>query len=715
MKRPHESEEEEEVEEEELVVDENGRVVGSSDVGLDFSFHSMMAPLNGGIGRLDAIRRQCDLVYGREDSFWLPIHGHNYEPRVLLEVLARDIFNHHTRNVDWSKVERESSGAEWWVQKRQASISSKASTSSSPSIGFHFDKDEDLVDTSDICLCPQISTVTYLSSAGAPTIICEKAAPLDYSDDQALYDSQGSGFKRVVISHPLIRVEGSSVTLKTISFDGRFLHGAPAELGGKEGEETRYTFLVNIWIGHRPQGLELLSDDLVHSINEPEKEIKVDKSSIIQMASKAACRRQELKASISVPRFESFFGPSGSEHKVSFGLHPLLLSASMTSSRSTRHCTIILDLNEKGTEGKISPGRQANDSGQDEMVLDAVPSFDIRCETNMAKAWQAVSLLYKQYQLVLIKGGALSRHSTLSSSFGFQELRGVYLADPQSVEKTWCIEQKGKDASDKDLAPSGVLGKEGGEKLLGSNPWYCSFVLNKGKGLDKALSLLPRSTPSLLPSDVRHAQSLWIFFGINSTKEELRGRSEHTDIITTSGTWHMQASGAKTWIVRPNLKGIWPSMNARAGKGAIPSLSGMERLRVDVEEGDLLMINTHLWWHATEIPPMTLKGSKGLSLSYARDFSFPSAVVGEGEEEEEEEGEEEVDHDNVDDVWASSDIPSGTVIARGEEANELADKARCGDEGSNCKLEIKGRKKEAVVIAIRDIAAGESLRVERSS
>ena len=39
------------------------------------------------------------------------------------------------------------------------------------SIGMHWDKDEDLVDQQGINIHPHLSTVTYLSDAGAPTLV----------------------------------------------------------------------------------------------------------------------------------------------------------------------------------------------------------------------------------------------------------------------------------------------------------------------------------------------------------------------------------------------------------------------------------------------------------------------------------------------------------------------------------------------------------------
>ena len=43
---------------------------------------------------------------------------------------------------------------------------------------------------------------------------------------------------------------GSS--LKHVAFDGQLLHGVPHEYAAEYGAEKRISFLVNIWIGHKP-------------------------------------------------------------------------------------------------------------------------------------------------------------------------------------------------------------------------------------------------------------------------------------------------------------------------------------------------------------------------------------------------------------------------------------------------------------------------------
>ena len=56
---------------------------------------------------------------------------------------------------------------------------------------------------------------------------------------------------------------------------------------------------------------------------------------------------------------------------------------------------------------------------------------------------------------------------------------------------------------------------------------------------------LPTSVFRSLENEAVHANSVWFFCGQNSKTSGLCGRKEHTDSITTTGTWHYQASGEK--------------------------------------------------------------------------------------------------------------------------------------------------------------------------
>ena len=66
--------------------------------------------------------------------------------------MAREVFAFHTLG---AQFEASKSGAEWWVQRREAGDKEE-------SIGWHWDKDEYAVDNYAVNIHPHISTVTYL-------------------------------------------------------------------------------------------------------------------------------------------------------------------------------------------------------------------------------------------------------------------------------------------------------------------------------------------------------------------------------------------------------------------------------------------------------------------------------------------------------------------------------------------------------------------------
>ena len=240
------------------------------------------------------------------------------------------------------------------------------------------------------------------------------------------------------------------------------------------------------------------------------------------------------------------------------------------------------------------------------------------------------------------------------------------------------------------------------------------------------------------PCAMANAPCAWIFIGQNvGTKgeevEAMRGRPEHTDAIAHSGTWHMQLSGTKEWQLRPNGGAAWPKaasldaaqkLVAQHGAAAHADSAGsIRRLHVTCRAGDLLLINTRLWFHATQIPSTCLPArgqvagaakrhalSLPISMSVARDFylgeaaargaggheaggsmadmvgmpdmpacrhSTRKAPAGHGAHEddstqaraalgagEDEAGQGGVDMTNVDASWALAHIEAGTEVAR---------------------------------------------------
>jgi len=120
-------------------------------------------------------------------TFWVPATA---EPRCYLEKMALEIFHHHVPKSPSSNFfyDPDTSGAEWWVQLRPSPpgtgrYSMLASDDDNDKddmaksgISFHWDKDEDLriMCGGSMYIHPHISTVTYLTDLGAPTMVLTK-------------------------------------------------------------------------------------------------------------------------------------------------------------------------------------------------------------------------------------------------------------------------------------------------------------------------------------------------------------------------------------------------------------------------------------------------------------------------------------------------------------------------------------------------------------
>lgn len=204
-------------------------------------------------------------------TFWLPAQG--MKPRCQLERMALDIFHHHVpKGYDYDP---ETSGAEWWAQIRPSPEGTgrysmhddQPDELTRTGISFHWDKDEDLrlLTGGTTYIHPHISTVTYLTNIGAPTLVTNHRVHCLTGD--WISPDTVEGF----VSWPS--------TGKHMSFDGRFLHAAPPDLmepgawekqvelpplSQIEEDERRHeekllkrrhrrvTFLVNVWLNYKP-------------------------------------------------------------------------------------------------------------------------------------------------------------------------------------------------------------------------------------------------------------------------------------------------------------------------------------------------------------------------------------------------------------------------------------------------------------------------------
>lgn len=269
---------------------------------------------------LDEILYDCEITDCglMPRTFWVPSEG--FEPRCSLEQMALDIFKHH---VGQANYDRGTSGAEWWVQIRPSpdkigryamhDKSDDPNDMAKEGISFHWDKDEDLR-----ILCggstyvhPHLSTVTYLTDFGAPTM----AFNIRVNNMTGEYilpspkdgDGDGDGDKsdynfQAFLSWPKFG--------KHLSFDGRYLHAAPADIMEKgdfqkqiqlpDLKETasieerkkrrrhrRVTFLVNIWLNYKPFGVKPFPETMIdklsgHQKEQPKVSIKVSQQDACQ-------------------------------------------------------------------------------------------------------------------------------------------------------------------------------------------------------------------------------------------------------------------------------------------------------------------------------------------------------------------------------------------------------------------------------------------------
>jgi hypothetical protein len=143
-------------------------------------------------------------------------------------------------------IDMSASGCEWWVNVTKSELLASAACGD---IGFHFDKDEHAFQNYGLVIHPLLSTVTYLSNDGAPTVILPSLG---------LSAAAGGNYHSAAESStaPQEAVFVPPRVGRHVRFDGRWLHGAPAALrpvlnSGSDHYE-RMTFCVNIWVNHRP-------------------------------------------------------------------------------------------------------------------------------------------------------------------------------------------------------------------------------------------------------------------------------------------------------------------------------------------------------------------------------------------------------------------------------------------------------------------------------
>jgi len=227
--------------------------------------------------------------------------------RCYLERLALDIFHHHVPSTAGNNnnnndfyYDPETSGAEWWVQLRPSPpgtgrYSMLANDNddddddmAKSGISFHWDKDEDLrlMCGGSMHIHPHVSTVTYLTDLGAPTVVVSKRVdPMTGEHVVPETNDDGSSQSNVVEGYVSWPERG-----KHLSFDGRYLHAAPSDVM-EEGlferqcsydvtsemddktkkvlgrKHRRVTFLVNIWLNYKPFNVNPFPETMIEKLS----------------------------------------------------------------------------------------------------------------------------------------------------------------------------------------------------------------------------------------------------------------------------------------------------------------------------------------------------------------------------------------------------------------------------------------------------------------
>jgi hypothetical protein len=207
------------------------------------------------------LNQATELVKYSKDTFWIDESCFADGASLCdLERFAWIIYQHHKAESRWQETKQ--SGAEWWVQIKQFSNSVSTRTNTDEAIDLHYDKDEELAANFSLGAFPALSTVTYLTESQdmTPTIVFSRR----YEDDDEAPISE------MLVSHPKLQ--------KHLAFEGNLLHGVPSHhlLRKKspssvdkkisEQNDLRITFLVNIWITHKPLNVQVLPDEIRENI-----------------------------------------------------------------------------------------------------------------------------------------------------------------------------------------------------------------------------------------------------------------------------------------------------------------------------------------------------------------------------------------------------------------------------------------------------------------
>ena len=249
-----ESEGEEEDEDLCVAVDGTGRIFGVEYDGQTAVYERAVDAAAVDLLRRDSVKIVAVDRLTTASTHWISA---DEQPRFTVEALALAVFDRHWRRgaFEYSTEDSQAAGVEFWFQTRTLSDADELGEDGGSCILAHFDKDERAKEQYGVTVHPQLSTVTYLSDRGAPTLV----TPLTIAD---AVEGPGRAEDGATLECELVE----PAVGRHLVFDGRKLHAAfpslrrtsGATADGGDSVSTRVTFLANIWVGHRPLGIRRL-------------------------------------------------------------------------------------------------------------------------------------------------------------------------------------------------------------------------------------------------------------------------------------------------------------------------------------------------------------------------------------------------------------------------------------------------------------------------
>lgn len=365
-----------------------------------------------------------------------------------------------------------------------------------------------------------------------------------------------------------------------------------------------------------------------------------------------------------------------------------------------------------------------------EIPVSSIPTFDSLENMSVQTFLEA----FQKYQVVLLKGASkylvndesgvgnnTPRGKQRENTFiTWKDIGSVFETLNKDDKESWCIENQGETKEPKKVS---LTAKEflAPRLLVEESAAYCSFLVQKDKTVyQKTLERLPVQTlgSALGDNTWTYEPCLWIFFGRNysdystkiDNKEPLEGRGLHTDSVSHDGTWHYQMSGTKEWFLSPSSDLLNKHWKSELSEEERSQWKESTKVRVPCEEGDVIIVNTRLWFHRTVIP-----AQKHPSVSYARDFRLGNGSdnCGTGNTSGTEVGDNKATTmTNLDGLYARNEIEAGTVIFT--EADMPDCELHRSSDNPNCEI-VELEDGTGAVVSCRAIASGEFFCVPESS